>query len=66
VSNIPHFALRAGHRGMTLAELLISLTILSMMSVVLAGMSNAVNSAWSYTRCCGPAADPEASPRTAC
>ena len=37
-------------RGMTLAELLISLTILSMMSVVLAGMSNAVNSAWSYTK----------------
>ncbi len=35
---------------MTLAELLISLTILSMMSVVLAGMSNAVNSAWSYTK----------------
>lgn len=37
-------------RGMTLAELLISMTILSMMSVVLAGMSNAVNSAWSYTK----------------
>jgi prepilin-type N-terminal cleavage/methylation domain-containing protein len=37
-------------RGMTLPELLISLTILSMMSVVLAGMSNAVNSAWSYTK----------------
>ncbi len=36
--------------GMTLAELLISMTILSMMSVVLAGMSNAVNSAWSYTK----------------
>lgn len=36
--------------GMTLAELLISMTILSMMAVVLAGMSNAVNSAWSYTR----------------
>ena len=35
---------------MTLAELLISMTILSMMSVVLAGMSNAVNSAWSYTK----------------
>lgn len=37
-------------RGMTLAELLISMTILNMMSVVLAGMSNAVNSAWSYTK----------------
>ncbi len=37
-------------RGMTLAELLISMTILSMMGVVLAGMSNAVNSAWSYTK----------------
>ncbi|MFM9963514.1 MAG: type II secretion system protein J [Planctomycetaceae bacterium] len=37
-------------RGMTLSELLISLTILSMMSVVLAGMSNAVQSAWSYTK----------------
>ncbi len=37
-------------RGMTLAELLISMTILSMLSVVLAGMSNAVNSAWSYTK----------------
>ena len=37
-------------RGMTLAELLISMTILSMMSVVLAGMSNAVNSAWLYTK----------------
>ena len=36
--------------GMTLAELLISMTILSLMSVVLAGMSNAVNSAWSYTK----------------
>ena len=36
--------------GMTLAELLISMAILSMMSVVLAGMSNAVNSAWSYTK----------------
>ena len=36
--------------GMTLADLLISMTILSMMSVVLAGMSNAVNSAWSYTK----------------
>lgn len=35
---------------MTLAELLISMTILSMMAVVLAGMSNAVNSAWSYTK----------------
>jgi hypothetical protein len=35
---------------MTLAELLVSLTILSMMSVVLAGMSNAVNSAWLYTK----------------
>ncbi len=39
-----------GRRGMTLAELLISMTILSMMSVVLAGMSHAVNSAWSYTK----------------
>lgn len=37
-------------RGMTLAELLISMAILSMMSVVLAGMSNAVNSAWLYTK----------------
>ena len=36
--------------GMTLAELLISMMILSLMSVVLAGMSNAVNSAWSYTK----------------
>jgi hypothetical protein len=35
---------------MTLAELLISMTILSLMAVVLAGMSNAVNSAWSYTK----------------
>lgn len=42
-----HSSLRS---GMTLAELLISMTILSMMSVVLAGMSNAVNSAWSYTK----------------
>ena len=37
-------------RGLTLAELLISMSILSMMSVVLAGMSHAVNSAWSYTK----------------
>ena len=44
----PH--LSESRRGMTLAELLISMTILSMMSVVLAGMSNAVNSAWSYTK----------------
>jgi Tfp pilus assembly protein PilV len=36
--------------GLTLAELLISMTILSLMAVVLAGMSNAVNSAWSYTQ----------------
>ena len=41
---------RESRRGMTLPELLVSLTILSMMSVVLAGMSNAVNSAWSYTK----------------
>lgn len=41
---------REPRRGMTLPELLVSLTILSMMSVVLAGMSNAVNSAWSYTK----------------
>ncbi len=46
----PHSTFRISHRGMTLAELLISLTILSIMSVVLAGMSNAVNSAWSYTK----------------
>ena len=44
------FCLLRHRRGMTLAELLISMTILSMMSVVLAGMSNAVNSAWSYTK----------------
>lgn len=43
-------AYRHAKRGMTLAELLISMTILSLMSVVLAGMSNAVNSAWSYTK----------------
>ena len=35
---------------MTLAELLISMTILSVISVALAGMSQAVNSAWSYTK----------------
>ena len=48
-SRVPssEFRVRA---GMTLAELLISMAILSMMSVVLAGMSNAVNSAWSYTK----------------
>lgn len=43
-------AFRLPKRGLTLAELLISMTILTMMSVVLAGMSNAVNSAWSYTK----------------
>lgn len=35
---------------MTLPELLISMVILGLMSVVLAGMSNAVNSAWAYTK----------------
>lgn len=47
---LPPSAVWPPKRGMTLAELLISMTILSMMSVVLAGMSNAVNSAWSYTK----------------
>ena len=37
-------------RGMTLAELLISMAIMGLMAVVLAGMSNAVNSAWAYTK----------------
>ena len=35
---------------MTLAELLISMVILSLMCVVMAGMSHAVNSAWEYTK----------------
>ena len=35
---------------MTLVELLISMAIMGLMSVVLAGMSNAVNSAWVYTK----------------
>lgn len=39
-----------GRLGFTLPELLISMVILSMMSVVLAGMSHAVNSAWTYTQ----------------
>ena len=49
---LPSLSLPTLHsrRAMTLAELLISMTILAMMSVVLAGMSNAVNSAWSYTK----------------
>lgn len=54
VGTMPRFRLPTSNfrirSGMTLAELLISMTILSMMSVVLAGMSNAVNSAWSYTK----------------
>lgn len=37
-------------RGMTLAELLIGMVIMGLMTVVLAGMSNAVNSAWNYTK----------------
>ncbi len=48
--SLPPSAFCLPKRGMTLAELLISMTILSMMSVVLAGMSHAVNSAWSYTK----------------
>lgn len=36
--------------GMTLAELLIAMAIMGLMTVVLAGMSNAVNSAWAYTK----------------
>ncbi len=35
---------------MTLAELLIAMAIMGLMTVVLAGMSNAVNSAWAYTK----------------
>lgn len=35
--------------GLTLPELLLSMAIMSLMSVVLAGMSHAVNSAWTYT-----------------
>jgi Tfp pilus assembly protein FimT len=35
---------------MTLAELLIGMVIMGLMTVVLAGMSNAVNSAWNYTK----------------
>ncbi len=35
---------------MTLAELLIGMAIMGLMTVVLAGMSNAVNSAWNYTK----------------
>ena len=46
----PSLSTPHSRRAMTLAELLISMAILSMMSVVLAGMSNAVNSAWSYTK----------------
>lgn len=49
-SCLPSSAFRLQKLGMTLPELLISMTILSLMSVVLAGMSNAVNSAWSYTK----------------
>lgn len=41
---------RPARRGLTLVELLISMAILSLMAVVLAGMSNAVHSAWSYTK----------------
>ncbi len=37
-------------RGLTLAELMIAMAILGMMSVVLAGMSNAVNMSWTYTK----------------
>ena len=37
-------------RGMTLAELLIAMAIMGLMTVVLAGMSQAVNSAWAYTK----------------
>ena len=37
-------------RGMTLAELLIGMVIMGLMTVVLAGMSNAVSSAWNYTK----------------
>ena len=37
-------------RAMTLAELLIGMVIMGLMTVVLAGMSNAVNSAWTYTK----------------
>lgn len=49
----PRSALRALHSarsGLTLAELLVSMMILGLMTVVLAGMSNAVQSAWSYTK----------------
>lgn len=35
---------------MTLVELLIGMAIMGLMTVVLAGMSNAVNSAWTYTK----------------
>jgi hypothetical protein len=35
---------------MTLAELMISMAILGMISVVLAGMSHAVNMSWNYTK----------------
>lgn len=37
-------------RAMTLAELMIGMVIMGLMTVVLAGMSNAVNSAWTYTK----------------
>ncbi len=40
----------AARRAMTLAELLIGMVIMGLMTVVLAGMSNAVNSAWTYTK----------------
>ena len=43
-------ATTSGRRGMTLAELLIAMAIMGLMTVVLAGMSHAVNSAWAYTK----------------
>ena len=43
-------ALALRRRGMTLPELLIGMAIMGLMVVVLAGMSNAVNSAWTYTK----------------
>ena len=43
-------AITFDRRGMTLAELLIAMAIMGLMTVVLAGMSQAVNSAWAYTK----------------
>lgn len=50
ISRTPQHSQLAQRRGMTLVELLISMMVLGLMSVVLAGMSNAVNSAWEYTK----------------